>query len=95
MSADNNILAKAEEVLRQWWGYESFRPVQGRHGKDLTKIISLNESALYLWQSVEGISFDVEHVASLLVEHYGIDADVAQRDAQRWVDKLAECGLIE
>lgn len=69
--------------------------IQGRHGKDLTKIISLNESALYLWQSVEGISFDVEHVASLLVEHYGIDADVAQRDAQRWVDKLAECGLIE
>jgi ATP-dependent DNA helicase RecQ len=29
MSADNNILARAEEVLRQWWGYESFRPVQG------------------------------------------------------------------
>lgn len=69
--------------------------MQGRHGSDLTRIISLNESALYLWLAIEGKSFDVNAVAALLAEHYGIDDEVAQRDAQRWVEKLDECGLLD
>ena len=69
--------------------------MQGRHGKDLTKIISLNESALYLWRAIEGKEFDVVTIANLLAEHYGIDDEMAQRDAARWVDRLDECGLIE
>lgn len=69
--------------------------MQGRHGSDLTRIISLNESALYLWKAIEGRSFDVNAVAALLAAHYGIDDEVAHRDAQRWVDKLEDCGLLE
>lgn len=69
--------------------------MQGKHGKDLTKIISLNESALYLWQRVEGSDFDTNCVADLLTEYYGIDDQIAQRDAQHWIDKLEECGLLE
>ena len=69
--------------------------MQGTHGSDLTRIISLNESALYLWRAIEGKSFDVITVANLLAEHYGIDDEVAQRDAARWVEKLEDCGLVE
>lgn len=69
--------------------------MQGRLGSDLTRIISLNDSALYLWQSVEGVEFDLNRVAELLAEHYGIDDQIAERDAARWIDKLAECGLLE
>lgn len=69
--------------------------MQGRLGSDLTRIISLNDSALYLWRSVEGKEFDLNCVAELLAEHYGIDDQIAERDAARWIDKLAECGLLE
>lgn len=69
--------------------------MQGRLGSDLTRIISLNDSALYLWQSVEGEEFDLNRVAELLAKHYGIDDQIAERDAARWIDKLAECGLLE
>lgn len=69
--------------------------MQGASFSDLTRIISLNESALYLWNALEGKSFDVNTVADLLAEHYGIDDEVAQRDAARWVEKLEKCGLIE
>lgn len=69
--------------------------MQGKLGSDLTRIISLNESALYLWRAVEGKEFDVNLVADLLAEHYGIDDEVAQRDAARWIERLEECGLIE
>ncbi len=69
--------------------------MQGELGSNLTKIISLNESALYLWRAIEGKEFDVVAIANLLAEHYGIDDEMAQRDAARWVDRLDECGLIE
>lgn len=69
--------------------------MQGKLGSDLTRIISLNDSALYLWQSIEGKEFNVNTIAELLAEQYGIDDQVATIDAQRWVDKLIDCGLIE
>lgn len=69
--------------------------MQGSHGKDLTRIISLNESALYLWNAIYGKEFTVESITALLAEHYGIDDEIASRDAARWVDRLEACGLIE
>ena len=69
--------------------------MQGKLGSDLTRIISLNDSALYLWRALGGKEFSVERVAELLAEHYGINDEIAERDAARWTDKLAECGLLE
>ena len=85
---------KEQYIVREMAG-EHVVIMQGTHGKDLTKIISLNESALYLWQRVEGSDFDPNRVADLLTEYYGIDDQIAQRDAQHWIDKLEECGLLE
>lgn len=85
---------KEQFKVRQMAG-EHVVIMQGKQGSDLTRIISLNESALYLWEAIEGKCFDVDTIASLLAEHYGIDDEVAQRDAARWIDKLEECGLLE
>ena len=40
--------------------------MQGRYGADMTRIISLNESALYLWNELQGKEFEMEEVARLL-----------------------------
>ena len=40
--------------------------MQGRLGVDMTKIISLNESALYLWNALAGKEFSVDDAARLL-----------------------------
>lgn len=69
--------------------------MQGELGSNLTKIISLNDSALYLWRAIEGKEFNVNTIADLLAEYYGIDDQVAQSDAARWLDRLEECGLLE
>ena len=69
--------------------------MQGKHGSDLTKIISLNESALYLWNELQGKEFDTEVVANMIVERYGIDKGVATTDAERWIEKLRECNIAE
>ena len=68
--------------------------MQGTAGSDMTRIISLNDSSLLLWNKLQDKEFEVADVANILVEEYGIDTDLASRDAKAWVDKLAECGLI-
>ena len=68
--------------------------MQGPAGCDMTRIISLNDSSLLLWNELQGKEFEVADVANILVETYGIDLAVAENDAKAWVEKLAECGLI-
>ena len=69
--------------------------MHGRAGSDATRVIALNETALWLWEQLEGRSFTVGEVAGLLVENYGIDAERAAGDAEAWISKLRESGLTE
>ena len=85
---------KSQYKVREMAG-ENVVIMQGKGASDLTRIISLNESALYLWSELEGKEFDSAKVASLLAERYGIDTDVALRDGERWIERLKECGLLE
>ncbi|MBR1962355.1 MAG: PqqD family protein [Alistipes sp.] len=68
--------------------------MQGKAGSDMTRIISLNASSLLLWNELQGKEFEVADVANILVDAYEIDAEIAERDAKAWVEKLQECGLI-
>ena len=68
--------------------------MQGTVGSDMTRIISLNESSLLLWNALQDKEFEVADVANTLVENYGIDLATAERDAKAWVEKLQECNLI-
>lgn len=69
--------------------------MQGRYGADMTKVISLNESSLYLWNELQGRDFETADVARLLVDHYGIEVPTAEHDAAAWVQKLVECKLVQ
>lgn len=67
------------------------------HGKeniDFSKVISLNESAAYLWQKVLGRDFEAETLADLLTEEYEVDKDTALRDARKVMQDWKEAGLI-
>ena len=68
--------------------------MQGTAGSDMTRIISLNDSSLLLWNELQNKEFEVADVANILISNYEIDTETAERDAKAWVEKLAECGLI-
>ena len=85
---------KKEYKVRSMAG-ENIVIMQGTAGSDMTRIISLNDSSLLLWNELQGKEFEVADVANILTSNYEIDADTAARDAQAWVGKLQECGLIE
>ena len=69
--------------------------MQGTVGSDMTRIISLNDSSLLLWNELQDKEFEIDDVANILVENYGIDLATAERDAKAWVEKLQECNLID
>ena len=62
---------------------------------DFNKVISLNESATYLWKNVVDKDFEVETMASLLQQEYEVDAETAKRDAQALLDEWTKVGLTE
>ena len=68
---------------------------QGKSAVDMTRIISLNASAKFLYETLAGKEFTLEDVAQILIETYGISNEVALKDAQVWVDALQKCGIIE
>lgn len=67
----------------------------GRENIDFSKIISLNESAAYLWRAVEGKDFDAPMLAHLLTEEYDVDEATALRDAEKVMNDWREAGLAE
>ncbi len=66
-------------------------------GADLVnfnKMLSLNESAAFLWKSVVGKDFDADTLAELLEGEYEIDHQTALSDAQKLLDKWIEIGVV-
>lgn len=62
---------------------------------DFSKMISLNESAAYLWSSIEGKDFDADTLTTLLLTEYEVAEDVARKDAEALIDEWKKCGIIE
>ena len=67
----------------------------GRVGADMTRILALNDSSLYLWEALGGKDLTTGAAAALLLERFDVDEATAQRDAEAWAAKLAECGVLE
>lgn len=58
---------------------------------NFNKMLSLNESAAYLWKAVEGKTFTREDLVNLLLEKY----EVSQEQAAADVDKLTATWIKE
>ena len=68
--------------------------MQGRYGSDVTRVISLNDTSLLLWNELQGEEFDLGRVVELLLANYEVDEATATKDAEAWISKLKECGLL-
>lgn len=69
--------------------------MQGKAGADMTRIITFNDSALLLWNELQGKDFGLQDAVRVLTDNYEVDAAVVERDARAWIDRLTECKLVE
>lgn len=80
--------------LRQMAG-ENVVIKHGEYGGDMTKIISLNSTSLFLWNRFYGKEFSTFDIADALKREYDINETTAVNDALNWCRSLKECGLID
>ncbi|MBR3717742.1 MAG: PqqD family protein [Bacteroidaceae bacterium] len=62
---------------------------------NFNKLISLNGSAKYLWETLQDKEFTVQDVAKLLTDKYEVEEATALSDAEKLINKWQEIGLIE
>ena len=80
--------------LRQL-GTEYILVAEGLEVMDANKMISMNETAAFLWEAVEGKTFDTGALAKLLVDEYGISMEVAEKDVTALLQTWNKAGVIE
>lgn len=61
---------------------------------DFNKMITMNDSAAYLWEGVTGKDFTVEDLTKLLTDHYEVEEERARADAEKIAAKWLEAGII-
>lgn len=81
-------------VLREMCG-EKIVAGEGLQHINFNKLISLNDSAAYLWKELEGKEFTVEDMAQLLIDRYGIDRELAVKDSDNLCKAWIEAGVAE
>lgn len=74
---------------------ENIIVAEGIENVDFSRIISMNETSAYLWKKIQGIDFDENTLAGLLLEEYEVDEATARSDAKALVEKWLETGIIE
>ena len=62
---------------------------------NFNKMLSLNESAAYLWKAVQGKEFTQEDLVKLLLEQYEVTQEVAAKDVEKLVAIWLEQGVAE
>ena len=80
--------------LREMCG-ENIIIAKGVQNIDFNKIISLNETAAYLWKSIVGKEFTPESMAELLRMEYEVNEATALADAQELAKAWQDAGLCE
>ncbi|MBR5819930.1 MAG: PqqD family protein [Alistipes sp.] len=66
----------------------------GRYGADMTRVVALNPTSLYLWEQLSGRDFELDEVVNLLVKRYDVAPEIARADAQKWIEQLENCGIL-
>ena len=81
-------------TLRQMCG-ENIVTAEGLEHINFNKLISLNSTAAFLWEKAVGQVFPAEDLAAHLVEEYGIDMELALKDAKALCQSWIDAGIAE
>lgn len=76
-------------------GKEYILVAEGLEASDFNRMISMNETSAFLWKEVENKEFDADTLAKLLVEHWDVDAEMAQKDVEALLKSWEEADILD
>ena len=68
---------------------------EGTANVNFSKLVSLNDSAAYLFKAVGQEDFTPERLADLRLEEYEVDRETALKDAETLCAQWKEIGIVE
>ena len=68
---------------------------EGSANVNFSKLVSLNDTAAYLFKAVGQEDFTPERLADLLTEEYEVDRETALKDAETLCAQWKEIGIAE
>lgn len=68
---------------------------EGSRNVNFSKLISLNDTAAYLYDKLQGKDFTAETMADLLTEAYEVARETALADSAKLIATWQEVGLLE
>ncbi|MBO6028600.1 MAG: PqqD family protein [Bacteroidales bacterium] len=68
---------------------------EGTSQVNFSKLVSLNDTAAYLFKAVQGREFTAETLADLLLSEYEVDRETALKDAENLCAQWKEIGIAE
>jgi hypothetical protein len=81
-------------VLRTICG-ENVISGEGTANINFSKLISLNDTAAFLYRKAQGIEFTAETLAGFLTDEYEVDDATALKDAQKLCEQWVNAGIVE
>ena len=82
-------------VLRQVCG-ENVIVGEGLEAIDFGKLLSLNETATWLWEQAEEMGdFTIDSLVAKLLEEYDVTEDVARNDVSNIVNEWLKVEVVE
>ena len=67
---------------------------EGTANVNYSSLITLNDTAAYLFKNLQGKEFTEETAVDLLLEEYEVDRETAAKDVKALVAKWIEIGLV-
>ena len=90
----HNMRIKNGFELRKICG-ENIVIAHGVENIDFTKVITLNESAAFIWQQVEGKEFTEDDMVNALLDEYEVEKPQAQEDVKALLASWVKAGMVE
>ena len=87
------MMIKEGFILRQICG-EYVVVGEGLAQVNFNKMLSLNASAAYLWEQMQGKDFTVQDMADALMDRYEVEQERAYEDAAALAGKWVDEGVV-
>lgn len=68
---------------------------EGSANVNYSSLISLNETAAFLFKELQGKEFTEENAVDLLLDQYEVDRETAEKDVKALFAKWVEIGLAQ
>lgn len=84
-----------EDLILRHVGEDYIIVEPGQDQIDMSRVYTLNETAAWLWEQLQGKDFQLADVTSLLLDRYEVDETTATEDAEKLMDLFLAQNLLK